>query len=265
LKLGVITATRGTSEFLGETLASVRALPGEVAHVLVAPSKAHATLAKRLVGESLLAEPDTGAGGLYGALNLARVSLTDCPAVTYLNDDDLLRPLGVAAALTRLATADVVYGRVALIDARGTRLGELPVARDPRDFAVLLRMGIMPLAQPGTLIRREWLERLNWFRAEYRMAGDLDFFVRAWAAGARFAYVNTVVSAFRLHAGQLSKDAAAASAEHARALQTLPVGDDAGMCRLGAWLRFRWANRRIYAERIRLHGWRRMAALYRHE
>jgi hypothetical protein len=264
VKLGVITATRGTSEFLGETLAAVRALPGEVAHVLVAPAKAQAAFATRLTGESLLTEPAGGAGGLYGALNLARSAVADCPAVTYLNDDDLLRPAGVAAALARLATADVVYGRVALIDARGARLGELPVAREVRDFARLLRMGIMPLAQPGTLIRREWLERLEWFRPEYRLAGDLDFFVRAWVAGARFAYVDAEVAAFRLHAGQLSKDADVA-AERSRALRALPTRAGGWACRLGAWWRFRWANRGVYRERIRLHGWRRMAALYRHE
>ena len=89
----------------------------------------------------------------------------------------------------------------------------LPVARRGQDLPALLARGIMPLAQPGTVIRRSLVERLGGFDETFRSAGDLDFFVRALAAGARFEFVDARVADFRLHAGQLSKNRAEVEAK----------------------------------------------------
>lgn len=258
MNLAVVTATRTAPPSLDETVRSVAAsLPG-ARHVVVGPAALAASLAGRFPHVVFVAESGRG---LYAALNDGLAALGDAEAFTWLNDDDVLSPEGTAAALRALATssAGIVYGRVGLADAAGRRLGEIPVARRPADLPALLASGIMPLAQPGTWVRREVLAAVPRFDESYRLAGDLDFYVRALRAGIAFGFVNAEVARFRLHAGQLSKDEAAAAREHNRAIAGLPAVPSAG----ARW-RFRFDNLSVYLERVRRHGFVSMRTLYRH-
>ena len=170
------------------------------------------------------------------------------------------RPVGLWLARQFLEEdgADIVFGRVRLIDGSGRRIGELPVARRGTDVGALWARGIIPFAQPGTVIRRRIWDKVGGFDLSYRNAGDLDFFVRAHAAGARFAFVDAEVAAFRLSAGQLSKRRTEVEAESARALRIIPKQSAS----LAALWRFRRGNLGVYFERIRRHGWVSMRELY---
>ncbi len=258
MKLRVVTATRGASPFWPAALAAVaRAAPG-AEHVVVGPAARAGDLAPAGAGIRFVAETGTG---LYAALNQGlRAAGNDWEAFTWLNDDDLLLAPGFArlAADAHRTDAGVAYGEVTLIDGRSARIGALPVARRAGDLAALLARGIVPLAQPGTVIRREVWEKLGGFDESYRLAGDLDFFVRALVAGVSFAFVPATVAAFRLSAGQLSKGRAEREEETTRALRPLR-GLRPSAAALG---RFRLGNLCVYAERIRRHGWRRMDELY---
>jgi len=258
MSLRVVTATRGYSAHLALTAASVAAIPG-ARHVMVCPAAMNAELVRRFPGGTLLAE--TGKG-LYVALNTALDAPGDEEFVTWINDDDLLVRVGVAAAMelfARDASIGAVYGRVALIDAAGAHLGELPVAHDAADLLPLIASGIMPLAQPGTIFRRSALAGVGCFDPTFSLAGDLDLFVRALQSGVKFAFADTTVAQFRLHGGQLSKDEGAVEREHARVVDALPR-----LPALAAHWRFRAANLPVYLERIRRHGFKRTRTLYRH-
>jgi hypothetical protein len=256
--LRVITATRGYSAHLGLAAASVAAIPG-ARHVLVCPAAMGAELARRFPGGTLLAESGKG---LYAALNTGLDAPGDEELVTWLNDDDLLVPAGVAVARERFARdagLGAVYGRVELIDTDGVRLSELPVAHRADDLLPLITAGIMPLAQPGTIFRRRALAGVGRFDPSFRLAGDLDLFARALQSGVNFSFVNDSVARFRLHGGQLSKDETTAAVEHARVVSALPP-----LPAFRATLRFRADNAAVYLERIRRHGFKRMHTLYRH-
>jgi GT2 family glycosyltransferase len=258
VSIRVITATRGYSVHLAATAASVAGVPG-ARHVLVCPAVAHAELAQKFPGLTVLTE---GGGGLYPALNTGLDAPGDEEFVTWINDDDLLVPAGVAVALKLFAAEAALgaaYGRVELIDAAGRRLGELPVAHAAGDLLPLIAAGVMPLAQPGTIFRRRALAPVGRFDPGFRLAGDLDLFARALRAGLRFGFAGATVAQFRLHGGQLSKDEAAAAIEHARVVEALPHGSSF----LARW-RFRRANLPVYFERIRRHGFVSMKSLYRH-
>lgn len=259
MTLGVITATRGTSVHLEETLRSVGALAAEVRHVVVCPAAVLGDLERRFPKMEIVAEDDRG---LYAALNGGMERLCGAEAVTWLNDDDVLCPDGFAAALAHLDQSPelgAVYGRVGLIGAGGRRLGELPVARRPEDLLALMAGGIMPLAQPGTIIRGSVVQQRGYFDRSYRLAGDLEYFARLLQTGVDFGFIDAEVARFRLQAGQLSKDEAAVAREFARAVAGLPQGS----FREARW-RFRWDNRWVYLERVRRHGFKRMSSLYRH-
>ena len=258
MSLRVITATRGESAHLAATVASAAAVPG-ARHILVCPLAARDGLAGKFPACTVLAE---AGDGLYAALNTGLAAPGDEELVTWINDDDVLVSAGFAVALGLFATdpaLGAVYGRVTMIDATGRRLGALPVAHRPADLLPLIAAGLMPLAQPGTVFRRRAVAGVGAFDGLFRLAGDLEYFVRALRAGVRFAFADAEVAQFRLHGGQLSKDEAAAAAEHARIVAALPR-QPAG----AAHWRFRWANLPVYLERVRRHGFVNMKSLYRH-
>jgi hypothetical protein len=257
MKLRIVTATRGHSPFFNEAISSIKSAQPEAGQVMVCPARWVPSIAAG-AGEVVL--PETGTG-LYAALNQGWRAPGEWDAFTWLNDDDLLLAPGFGGlleALARQPEVDVAYGRVRLIGARGENFGSHPVARRGEDLAALLARGIMPLAQPGTVIRRRLIERLGGFDETFRSAGDLDFFVRSLVAGARFSFVNAWAASFRLHAGQLSKHRTEVEMETARALRPL-----AGVPRnLAALLRFRLGNAGVYCDRVRRHGFVSMRELY---
>ncbi len=256
--LRVITATRGDSTLLIETVRSVDQLGLKVRHILVCPPHMKLRLSIQFPRCQIVEE--TGQG-LYVALNTGFHMGEPDDFFTWINDDDLLAP-GFDQALARLAadpSLDALYGRVGLIDGRGVPLGELPVARRPEDLLPLLAGGIMPLAQPGTIFRWRALRRIGTFDPAYRMAGDLDYFVRALQAGLRFGFHDGEVARFRLHTYQMSKDRETAAVEHARAVAKIPAQPT-----FRAKCRFRWDNRGVYWRRIRQHGFVNMHTLYGH-
>jgi GT2 family glycosyltransferase len=258
MNLRIVTATRGDSPFLSEMLRATARISSEVEHLVVAPA---ARLEAVRAGRALRAVAESGAG-LYAAIEQGlREPGSDWDAFTWINDDDVLNAAGFSIlldALARQPEIGVAYGRVTLMDGRGACMGRLPVARRGAEVRALLAQGIMPLAQPGTVIRRSVWEKLGGFDLSYRSAGDLDFFVRALSAGERFAFVDAEVASFRLHGGQLSKRRAEVEAETARALRPLSAVPYSRGARWRFWL----GNARVYFERVRLHGFVSMRTLY---
>jgi glycosyltransferase involved in cell wall biosynthesis len=257
MMLRVITATFGDSALLAKSVRSVQDLNFRPRHVLVCPAIRMLRLELEFPHCRIVEEKGPG---LYTALNTGFHTEEPDDFFTWINDDDLLVTGGFERALLRLAddpTLDAIYGRVGLINGPGTPIGELPIARRPEDLPALLSSGIMPLAQPGTIFRWRVLKRIGTFDQGYRMAGDLDYFVRALQAGLRFGFHDEEVARFRLHTYQMSKDRITAAEEHARAIAKLPR-----LPSRGARWRFRWDNREVYWRRIRQHGFVNMNQLY---
>lgn len=287
MKLLILTPTLGANPLLRETVASIAAVAAlsgadkaenTVRHVIVTPAHAAAAVEKIAPAAQIVSEragerrggdgrggDDSGGGGLYAALNAGVDGMAtagvEWDALTWINDDDRLCGPGFAQLLRKLKTSvgvGIAYGQVGLIDGRGERIGRLPVAHCGEDLAPLLARGIVPLAQPGTVIRRAAWEKLGGLDASYRLAGDLAFFVRALVTGVRFTFADAEVAEFRLRAGQLSKQQEIGAREKARALALLNGVAPA----VGAHWRFRWQNRGVYAERVRRHGFVSMEQLY---
>lgn len=253
----VVTPTLGDSSYLDATVRSVREQPFPITHVLAVPAPRVAELQARYPHARVV--PDAGrAGAIYGALN---AGLDQAPAdwdwFTYINDDDLLQP-GFAAAATRLFAAPgataVCYGDVELIDDAGRRLGLITVAPDPRWIPALLQEGISPLMQQGMLFRRDCVERLRRFDLQYRLCADLDFWLRALAAGESFHYHPAVVAQFRLRRGQLSGNTAQTEREQEHIVRRHLAQPVPPWHRRLARLRYRLHNLPRYVERFRTRG-----------
>ncbi len=255
----VVTPTLGESAFLEQTMASVAALDLPVIHVLAAPAARVASLQERY--PLAVVVPDAGrTGGIYGALNAA---LAGAPGnwewFTYINDDDVLLP-GFATVLqrhlARSAPEPVTYGDVELIDEAGGHVGLVTVERNPGWIPALLQEGISPVMQQGMLFHRACVTRLGGFDTRYRLCADLDFWLRARAAGERFRYYPVPVAQFRLRRGQLSGNTARTILEQDSIVRRhFPDQLPAWRRHVACW-RYRLHNFPRYLERIRSRGFR---------
>lgn len=254
MKLLVITPTLGSSPWLPETIASVA--PFSVHHVVVAPKGIQNVLSGQFPKVMLVDDPGTG---MYAAINagIARAT-TDWDAFTYINDDDLLLP-DFARVIKCVQSSNlplIAYGGVRLIGTTGRRLGSIPISPEPALNRHLYAERLEPVYQHGTIVSRAAMAQLAGFDATLRFCGDSEFLARACVSGVPFhCATRCEVAAFRLRAGQLTKNRSAMIAERATVDTRLDLlaGSNTRMA-LAARRRFRLANVRIYLERILRHG-----------
>lgn len=250
----VVTPTLGSSPWLEETVASVARLPLCCTHVLVAPAGKVAELAARFPLTRVVAEPG---GGMYAAINAGLAAVDDWQAFTYINDDDLLLPDFVrVAARAQTSEARVIYGGVRLINTAGKRAGAIPICPWPRLNRLLYAQRVEPVYQHGMVATRAVVDRLGPFDESLRFCGDSEFLARACVAGVPFVCATSrVVAAFRLRAGQLTKNLPDMLEEHHRlyAKHQLPALALGLRHRLARFL-FCVANLPVYVERIARHG-----------
>lgn len=206
-KLLVVTPTLGQSEFLNQTVCSVRRVQQIAKHILVHPAKAQLGFSCGDQEMELVEGPSVR--GLYAAINDAVSRYDgDWTHITYINDDDALGDEFPEAWHNHCSrTPDHFgYGRVSIIDTNGKKKTEVPIARSPRCFEALLAQGISPLNQQGMIVPRSLWQRLGGFRTQYSLCADLDFWLRAYRAKWPFAFHYKEVGKFRMRPGQLSGD-----------------------------------------------------------
>ena len=252
----VVTPTLGESRWLEETVASVAAWSPNCTHVLVAPAPAVDRLRKKFPRAVVVAEPG---GGMYAAINAGAAAVDDWDLFTYLNDDDVLLPAFSRVVRMAASAGDrpmIVYGGVRLIDAEGRRLGAVPVGSFPSHQRLLYAERLEPVFQHGTVVTRAAWKQLGGFDPAWRYCGDSEFLARACLVGVPFAgATRRAVAAFRLRAGQLTKNRGAMEEERARV--DVKLGLLAGRRTVRhRWARlvFRLTNLPLYAERVARHG-----------
>jgi hypothetical protein len=255
----VVTPTLGESRHLNGTVASIGALGVPVLHVLSAPAGRLASLRARFPAAAAVADRGRAAG-LYGALNAA---LEAFPGgwgwFTYINDDDILLP-GFAELARRHrgrpGPEPVAYGDVEAIREDGSAVSRVTTERNPSWIPALLKQGISPLMQQGTIFHRATVARLGGFDTRYRLCADLDFWLRAYALGHGFRHYPIPVAQFRLRGGQLSSDTALTVREQDEIVARHLTARVSGALRFCARWRYRACNLPRYLRRIRTSGFR---------
>jgi GT2 family glycosyltransferase len=259
----VVTPTLGRSPWLSRTVKSVEAQAGPHAmHVLVAPPQVHDSLA-RIYPRCILVA-DIKSNGVYPAINLGIASATgaEWSWFTWINDDDELTP-GFAAHLARTMEYDGkqldapwTYGHVRLSNSDADDLGSLSIAHYPSDILKLAQAGVNPLNQQGMLVPRAWVEGGGPLREDLKICADVDFWLRAVVAGAKFRYSPETIALFRLRVGQISGDVARHQEEFNRVVKTVAGTSRGKVSRWAARARYRISNAGIYADRVRRCGWK---------
>ena len=260
----VVTPTLGESPFLDQTVASIEAQPIHIRHVISTPGRKVHELAQRY--PHALVVPDSGRlGGIYGAINAGiQAAKFKWDWFTYINDDDALLPGFGRVMLQNLrddSPAPVVYGDVELVDEDGSRISCITTAENPAWIPALLHQGISPLMQQGMAFRRDVVDRLGGFDLRYRLCADLDFWLRAYAAGERFRYHPESVAQFRLRHGQLSADTSVTRQEQDSIVARHLPARSSALERLSTKLLYRTYNLPRYLERFRNRGLRTSYAI----
>jgi glycosyltransferase involved in cell wall biosynthesis len=188
--------------------------------------------------------------GIYHAWNRGLEHATG-DWVCFLGADDyLFSPDALARVAPRLrgAAADVVYGRVCVVDTDGNELymlGEAWETAGPR-----MRHN-MALPNPGTFYRRELFDRLGGLDEAFSIAGDYEFALRALDGGRGEAeFVADVVVAGMLEGG--ASDDVRYAVRVAREVER--ARRKHGLTRLPEWLAPRLLRIRLHRMLARLTG-----------
>ncbi len=203
--LGVVVPTRNSAATLDATLLSlVSQQRVRVCAIAVDSDSTDGT--REVCARWGIRTVCTPPGNMYRAINEGLRLLDGCEWLTYLNSDDLAYPDGYARLIERGAAGpfDVVYGNGDFVDSRGAFVFA-QASFHPAVLRLQLACGTLPFVQPAAVFRRPVFERLGGFDERFTCIADLDFFMRASAAGFRFGKAGgRAVAGFRVHEGQLS-------------------------------------------------------------
>lgn len=206
--VATIIPTYGRGLFLGETLASLERQtlpPAEVVLVDDGSPLPVSIPSPPLEVKVLRIEH----AGIAVARN-AGLAATAAPLVHICDHDDLVEPEfyeRMVGMFVARPSVDVAHSACGFIDGDGaSRSGLLPgsppeYAKGADTLRTLLR--INPIASVATVFRRQLAASLHGFR-DFDFVQDWDFWLRAAAEGAEFAFVGEVLAWHRVHAAQQS-------------------------------------------------------------
>ena len=263
--VSVVTPTLNQAHFLEWTLASVRDQSYPVIeHIVIDGGSTDATLGildreGRRGTLSWRSGPDTG---MYQAVNKG-IAQAKGEVLAYLASDDVWFPWAVDAVMAIFAAkpdVDLVFGD-------GIKVREDNGDQRLRLFTPFDRLSLASfesLMQPAVFWRRRLLDRIGGFDESMRFVADLDYWLRAAAAGARIAHLDEVIAVERIHPGRLSdaqKDTMAAEDTGMRARHVGDAGGPQGRARAvrreERWQRWLWVRFMTAYAVPGVGGWRR--------
>ena len=214
-RVSVLLPVRNAAATLGECLASLSAQTLADHEVVAVDDHSTDGSRARLEGASRadarLRVVDNPGRGLVAALNAAWRAAR-APLLARMDADDVCDPERLRAQAARLqADADlsVLGTRVRLVGGRGPNEGMQEYVRwlnGLLDHEAIVRDFFVesPLAHPSVMMRAELLARLGGYRA-FDGPEDYDLWLRAQAAGARFAKLPEVLLDWRDAPSRLSR------------------------------------------------------------
>jgi GT2 family glycosyltransferase len=184
-------------DLLRETLDSiVNQAPVPPDLVIVCPAK---SVEARKLGAEFGALWADDPRGLSAAVNVGfKMALPHHKYLTWMGDDDLLRPGSIATSVDALQTnsaAVLAYGYCDYIDDRGKNI---VTSRAGRLAPWLMTWGPNLVPLPGLLLRRTSLEEVGGFDESLKYAMDLDVLLKLRIKGP-FLNTRKTLAAFRWH------------------------------------------------------------------
>jgi GT2 family glycosyltransferase len=149
---------------------------------------------------------DDDGDGLANAINKAFSLLPrDVEFMSWLGDDDLIEVNALSIARELMISDSEVVAVVGICDYIGPS-GEKILTNKAGSLGIkILSWGPDLIPQPGSLLRRSAFDEMGGLDPKFRMAFDLDMFLRLQKLG-RIEFLNQKVASFRWHPTSLSVD-----------------------------------------------------------
>ena len=149
---------------------------------------------------------DDDGDGLANAINKAFSLLpSDIEYMSWLGDDDLIEINALNVAREKMIADSEVVAVVGICDYIGPS-GEKILTNKAGSLGIkILSWGPDLIPQPGSLLRRSAFDEMGGLDPRFRMAFDLDMFLRLQKLG-RIEFLNQKVASFRWHPTSLSVD-----------------------------------------------------------
>jgi glycosyltransferase involved in cell wall biosynthesis len=196
--VSIVTPSYNQGAFIRQTIDSV--LSQDYPHIdyqVVDGNSTDETLAVlKSYGDRLrwVSEPDRGqTHAINKGMAVARGEIR-----AYLNSDDLLRPGAVARVVDYLRShprCDLMYGRDALIDARGHYLAMYPTTEYSFDSLA----DCCCISQPAAFWRSRVARRIGPFDESLHLVMDYEYWLRADRSGALIEHIPEVLAHTRIH------------------------------------------------------------------
>ena len=199
LSFSVVTPSFNQARFLPITLASVANQSyGPVEHLVIDPGSTDGSLeiASDHPAVRLIHEPDDGqADGINKGFSQATGDV-----LCWLNSDDLYASPTVleqvAAVFQADPAVDVVYGGARFVDESGDFLRECYVNTAAEQLSTSLQYEV-GIIQPSVFFRREVIQRIGGLDRSLEFTLDYEFWIRLVLGGAKWKYVDQVLSHHR--------------------------------------------------------------------
>lgn len=205
LRVTVVTPTLNQGRFLPQTLRTVAAQTHRhVEHIVMDAGSTDGSVdilrdAERRYHLRWSSEPDDG---MYDGINNG-IRQASGDILAYLNSDDLYLPWTlevVTSAFARWPEVDIVYGdALRLLENSGSFR---PFFQHPFHFGHMTSSG--SLIQPAVFWRRRVMDSIGLFDSQLRFSADLDYWLRAGAAGCQFRRVDEILAVDRAQDESLS-------------------------------------------------------------
>lgn len=185
IKISVITVCFNSEQTIKRTLQSIKDQDyNNVEFIIVDGGSKDGTL--KIIENSgvsvskLISEPDNG---IYDAMNKG-LRVASGEIIAFLNADDQYATYSVLSQVVKTIheqKLDAVLGDVAFFDKNNP--GRIVRRyRSDRFTPERLAWGWMP-AHPALFLSRSVIQRVGYFKSEYRIAGDFDYIARAFYGG----------------------------------------------------------------------------------
>ena len=195
MKISIVTPNYNGANYLEGCIKSVLSQNVDFEHIIVDSESKDASLdiLKKYPHLKVICEKDKG---MYDAINKG-IALSQGDIISYLNCDDRY-PDGTLSDVLDIfnndITVDYVYGDCRFIDHLEK---ELYVYRVPPIFnSILVKLTVIPWAQPSTFYRKHVFHELGCFDIQYRLAADYHFMKKVLISKFNGYKSNKVLSNF---------------------------------------------------------------------
>ena len=138
-----------------------------------------------------LSEADAG---LYDAMNKA-ITKASGDFILFLNADDYLvnaNAISQALTLMKLEEADIYYGN---LEVRNGAQG-MSIHKPWNECSLIAALSIYCLPHQAMLSRKSLFDAVGGFSTKFKVLSDYDWYLRAFESGARFKYMDVLISSF---------------------------------------------------------------------